>query len=371
MTQPKENQIPENAPSHESLESKLNTHEPLQDEEYEKVSHEDAVGDNVDSHSTEREAVEYSDVQVQKDKNTGKAAERHGNFQVPPRSTPSYSVRVHVYDLFDEDCVADMGIAKLNLGKTLSSLNDTTLENMEMGFFHAGVEVCDVEYSFGYCEYGTGVYSCIPRGSPGYTYRCTIDMPHTVMDKLQIEKAIRRLAREWQGHKYSVIERNCCDFTTEVCVVLGVGPCPAWVNALATSFAPLARGAAAVSKIPTQISSTTRSIAWKPTPLNLKKNHEAGVESEDNDSHLERGCFEADNTYTTAENDSHTTTSAPRPSHTRQLSSNTLPGPISKWKEMTNSWKVDEFSSCFFCYQDDFEESGIDDSVHSDKSCRV
>ena len=63
------------------------------------------------------------------------------NKSPPPGPVHGYPVRVHVYDLLDQECSADLGVGKWNLGRSLSSLNDTTLNNMSLGFFHAAVEV--------------------------------------------------------------------------------------------------------------------------------------------------------------------------------------------------------------------------------------
>ena len=104
-----------------------------------------------------------------------------------------------------QECTADVGVARWNIGKTLSSLNDSTLNSMEMGFFHAGLEVCNVEYSYGWCEQGTGVYSCLPKASPGYTYRTTIELGRTLMTRKQIETVIRRMVREWPGTAYRCV----------------------------------------------------------------------------------------------------------------------------------------------------------------------
>ena len=89
--------------------------------------------------------------------------------------------------------------------------------------------------------------------SPGYTYRTSIDMGYSPLTRIEIDRAIRAMVKEWQGSKYSLIEANCCDFTNELCVALGVGDVPQWVNALANSFVPLARGAAAVTSFPSRI----------------------------------------------------------------------------------------------------------------------
>ena len=58
----------------------------------------------------------------------------------------------------------------------------------------------------------------------------------------------------------SLIERNCCTFSNELAIGLGVGECPAWINNMANTFVPLARGASAVSDFPRRISRSTSDI---------------------------------------------------------------------------------------------------------------
>ena len=44
----------------------------------------------------------------------------------------------------------------------------------------------DLEWSFGCCEKGTGVYSCKPRDNPMYTYRETITLGATTFSDYQV-----------------------------------------------------------------------------------------------------------------------------------------------------------------------------------------
>lgn len=44
------------------------------------------------------------------------------------------------------------------------------------GVFHGGIEIFGKEWSFGYCENGSGLYACIPKLNPAYTYRESVEM---------------------------------------------------------------------------------------------------------------------------------------------------------------------------------------------------
>ena len=125
----------------------------------------------------------------------------------------------------------------MNVGANLISLNDSTL-SLNFGVFHAGVEIDGVEYSFGWCEDGTGVYSCTPALSPGYHYRQTVEMGHTTLSRSQINALLGGMVRSWTGPSYSTLARNCCTFSNELCVGLRVGEIPPWINNLASTFAP-------------------------------------------------------------------------------------------------------------------------------------
>ena len=146
-----------------------------------------------------------------------------------------------------------MGIGTLNFGRAMTMLNDKTLNSMNFGFFHAGVEVNDLEYSFGFIEEGTGMFFCHPKKSPGYTYRCTIDMGFTDLTDTEVDDVITMMLRGWSGDSYRLVGRNCCNFAAEFCLALGVGPPPVWINALAESLVPMTKAGQALSEVCTMI----------------------------------------------------------------------------------------------------------------------
>jgi len=140
-------------------------------------------------------------------------------------------VYLNVYDL------ADLGVTCVDFGDTVASLNRQTLGLWEVGFFHSGVEISGIEYSFGSAESGSGVYSCEPRQAYGARFRCSIEMGRTRFTPRLVRLELARYAASWTGASYSLLTRNCCHFCASVCDSLGVAPVPKWVNGLADSAA--------------------------------------------------------------------------------------------------------------------------------------
>jgi hypothetical protein len=109
------------------------------------------------------------------------------------------------------------------------------MRSWDVGLFHAGVEVAGVEYSYGFCEEGTGVFACEPRDACGAKFRQAIPMGRAPADARVIERRLARLVATWPGDAYALLQRNCCHFCDALCRSLGVGPIPSWVNGLAAS----------------------------------------------------------------------------------------------------------------------------------------
>ena len=65
-------------------------------------------------------------------------------------------VLLHVYDVAKTESEnTNYAVTQLNAFGKWTGLG---------GIFHGGVEVYSKEWSFGFCEAGTGVYACMPRG---------------------------------------------------------------------------------------------------------------------------------------------------------------------------------------------------------------
>ncbi|XP_044959447.1 uncharacterized protein LOC123410568 [Hordeum vulgare subsp. vulgare] len=104
------------------------------------------------------------------------------------------------------------------------------------GIFHTAIQVYgDEEWSFGYCENGSGVFSCPPGKNPMYTFRESIVLGKTSCSLLMVNRIARDLSREWPGASYELLSRNCNHFCNEFCDKLGVPKLPGWVNRFANA----------------------------------------------------------------------------------------------------------------------------------------
>ena len=119
------------------------------------------------------------------------------------------------------------------MSDTLTSLNKRLLAAWQMGIFHAGVEINGVEYSYGYCDRGSGVFTYAPRDAHAAKHRTRIAMGRALIDGRAIERRLGRLVICWSGASYALLTRNCCHFADAFCVAIGVGSIPTWVNGLA------------------------------------------------------------------------------------------------------------------------------------------
>lgn len=82
------------------------------------------------------------------------------------------------------------------------------------------------EWSFGFCEHGTGVFSCPATKNPMYTYRETIKLGKTSFSIFKVNQILRELSREWPGQSYDLLSKNCNHFCDEFCERLGVPKLP-------------------------------------------------------------------------------------------------------------------------------------------------
>lgn len=132
-------------------------------------------------------------------------------------------VYLHVYDVSQ-----DSGIQNLNtvLAHRLSPVKFG-------GVFHTGVELDGREWSFGYCDRGSGVNSHTPKQHPMHHYRETVTMPCTQKARAEVLEILRALREEYQGSSYNLVRRNCCHFSADLCERLGCGSIPSWIQRLA------------------------------------------------------------------------------------------------------------------------------------------
>eukprot|EP00898_Chlorokybus_atmophyticus_P000528 jgi/Chlat1/1476/Chrsp12S02019 len=136
------------------------------------------------------------------------------------------AVLLHVYDVTNS--------ASGNTNAAIVHLNRLMRDGVGLGgVFHGGIEVYGEEWSFGYCERGTGVFCTVPTKNPMYSFRETVPLGMTALTQAKVKEIVTALSVDWQGCTYDLLARNCNHFCNELCEKLGVAPIPAWVNRLA------------------------------------------------------------------------------------------------------------------------------------------
>jgi hypothetical protein len=131
----------------------------------------------------------------------------------PARQPREESVLINVYDL--------------------APSNDYTTP-LGFGFFHTGVEVHGVEWTFGS---GGGIMNHRPRQPPMGTapgeatpFRCSIKVGTCLMMSRDVEGVVASLRAEWSGDRYHILRYNCNAFADVLVQRLCGTRIPAWVN---------------------------------------------------------------------------------------------------------------------------------------------
>mmetsp|Transcript_479 Transcript_479/g.1125 ORF Transcript_479/g.1125 Transcript_479/m.1125 type:complete len:260 (-) Transcript_479:553-1332(-) len=176
------------------------------------------------------------------------------------------------------------------------------LSAMGTGAYHAAVEIYGREWSFGATEDGSsGVFCCRPGQCDDHTYLRAIPMGNADVTEAEVLGLIGRLRKEWCGDDYDLLRCNCCHFSAELLRQLGCGPCPSWLNNLASAGASvndqahqaksLARLAA--DKIGSNQGSAHARDAWKAATAavvakaRIQASHHGGAQSFDSPNALD------------------------------------------------------------------------------------
>lgn len=118
-----------------------------------------------------------------------------------------------------------------DLNAKLAAVNRVTYDLLGAGgAFHASIEVCGIEWSFG----SQGINRTRPRQRWQELYRQSVLIGRTSCSKADVASIIREMETEdWTAEGYDVLLRNCGAFADAFCVRLSVGHIPAWVNRFA------------------------------------------------------------------------------------------------------------------------------------------
>ncbi|KAM3362804.1 deSI-like protein [Capsicum galapagoense] len=137
-------------------------------------------------------------------------------------------VILHVYDMTKSD-----GNEALNFG--VVQMNKLLKDGIYFGgIFHTAVQVYgNVEWAYGSCEKGSGVFSCPAARNPNYTHREKIVVGRTECPPTKVIQILKDLRDAWPGSKYNMVSRNSKHFCDEFLEKLGVPKLPNWANRFA------------------------------------------------------------------------------------------------------------------------------------------
>jgi len=122
----------------------------------------------------------------------------------------SGEVALHVYDLVDNSWLYWLGC----------------------GIFHSGVEVYGQEFAFGgHDQDSPGVFATPPTQAPGpVRWRERIVVGRTGLSPQETYDLVRMMGQEYKGNKYHLLQKNCNNFSADLCQRLTGNAAPAWIN---------------------------------------------------------------------------------------------------------------------------------------------
>ncbi|KAJ8613225.1 hypothetical protein CTAYLR_004514 [Chrysophaeum taylorii] len=147
------------------------------------------------------------------------------NADLAKASSASTPVFLHVYDVGHTQTIANLNrVGELTVG----------------GVFHCAIQVYSKEYSFGGTKRNqSGIFASNPTKCPLHSYRESYYLGDCYLPKAQVTAILQGLIPRWKGNTYDIIRKNCCSFSDEFTIELGVGQLPSWTNRLAKIGAAL------------------------------------------------------------------------------------------------------------------------------------
>ena len=102
------------------------------------------------------------------------------------------------------------------------SMNSFIKSNLSMGgIYHVGIEIAGVEWSFGYCEKGSGVFAVEPRKCSLGPFHESVALGNVNISADEVIRILHKLRQEWMGPEYNIMNRNCVVFSQEFLGLLG------------------------------------------------------------------------------------------------------------------------------------------------------
>merc|ERR1712137_1186036 len=90
--------------------------------------------------------------------------------------------------------------------KVVQCVNMVTQNMLKRGgIFHGAVEVHGQEWSYGYLEFGTGIWCNDPKMCEDHTWRESVYLGDCMLKPSQVSLVVKRLAPDWNGRDYDIL----------------------------------------------------------------------------------------------------------------------------------------------------------------------
>ncbi|CAK9076636.1 unnamed protein product [Durusdinium trenchii] len=149
-------------------------------------------------------------------------------------------IRSSAEDLYQVLMGSDVALSIYELHGTAAVTALTQLAGLG-GAFHVGVQVYWLEWSFGWCQDGSGIQALRFGTSDLGRFRERLPLGRTPLAPEEVLAVLADMRKQWDGQSYDLLRRNCAHFSVDFVRRLRVEEAPEWINALATAGGQIAQ----------------------------------------------------------------------------------------------------------------------------------
>lgn len=144
------------------------------------------------------------------------------------------------------------------------------------GMYHVGIEFAGVEWSYGYCERGSGVFAVAPTECSLGPLKESITLGNVDISVDKVIRILHRMRRDWMGPDYSLLSKNCITFSKELLVRLSPSlKLPSYVTAMVDLGTSISSSSKSNSKEVDIFGSPEKELMWT-TAEKLMREYERG-----------------------------------------------------------------------------------------------
>lgn len=122
-------------------------------------------------------------------------------------------------DQEDQENGLEVTLHVYDIGKASRWANNFLLRHHGLGLYHAGIEVCGLEWSYQTLEDCwddetlTGVFACEPGKNEDHVWKEKVSLGKTPLDSRGISLVIQGMSETWSAQSYHLTDKNCIHFT--------------------------------------------------------------------------------------------------------------------------------------------------------------